>query len=66
MVITIQVAAADDADIRISWEYGDHGDKYAFYGKNGALAHAFYPFKGLVGALVFGRMVTGPCVGYSW
>lgn len=47
-VTFIEVAAADDADIKISWEYGDHGDKYAFYGKNGALAHAFYPFKGLL------------------
>jgi len=43
-----EVAVAADAHIKISWEYGDHGDGYPFYGPGGTLAHAFYPVKGML------------------
>jgi Matrixin len=37
-----------NADLKISWETGDHGDGYPFDGTNGVLAHAFYPTDGRV------------------
>ena len=41
-----QVDNPDEADIKIDFGGGDHGDKYPFSGPGGVLAHGFYPRKG--------------------
>ena len=43
------MASESDAHVKITWDYGDHGDGYPFFGPGGSLAHAFYPTKGKVG-----------------
>jgi len=44
----IETDDIDGADLKMSFEEGDHGDKYPFYGSGGALAHAYYPTKGVL------------------
>ena len=39
----VEAGSADNADIRIGWYSGNHGDGYSFDGVNNILAHAFYP-----------------------
>jgi len=41
-----EVDNADDADVTVGFGAGDHGDKYAFSGPGGVLAHGYYPRKG--------------------
>jgi hypothetical protein len=38
-----QVTNPSQADIKIKWVTGDHGDGHPFDGASGVLAHAFYP-----------------------
>ena len=44
----LQVDNVDDANFYIDFGTEDHGDKYAFDGELGVLAHGFYPRKGEV------------------
>lgn len=44
----VETTVEDAADLKMSFEVGDHGDKYPFYGAGGALAHAYYPTKGVL------------------
>ena len=44
--LILQVDNPDEADIKIDFGGGDHGDKYPFSGPGGVLAHGFYPRKG--------------------
>ena len=53
------MANAEDAQVKISWEYGDHNDGYPFYGPGGTLAHAFYPTRGLV-SILLSQVLTPP------
>ena len=45
-MLILQVDNPDEADIKIDFGGGDHGDKYPFSGPGGVLAHGFYPRKG--------------------
>jgi hypothetical protein len=39
-----EVIGHQKADFNLNFAYGDHGDDYPFQdGRNGVLAHAFYP-----------------------
>lgn len=38
----------EEADIRIGFKSGDHGDDHPFYGPGGVLAHGFYPREGKI------------------
>ena len=44
--LTFSEVAAENAEIKISWATGSHGDAFPFDGINGVLAHAFYPEDG--------------------
>jgi hypothetical protein len=39
----IQVSNPNQADLKIKWASGNHGDGYPFDGNSGVLAHAYYP-----------------------
>jgi hypothetical protein len=43
-----EVSGISEADIKISFNQGDHWDRYPFDNKGGILAHAFYPPDGRV------------------
>jgi hypothetical protein len=43
----MEVEAGDEADFVIIFGGGDHGDNYPFDGRNGVLAHAFFPRNGM-------------------
>lgn len=43
-----QTATTTDAQLRVSWETGDHGDGFPFDGSGNVYAHAFYPQDGRV------------------
>lgn len=47
-VTFVEVSSKRRADIEISFESGDHGDKNAFDGKGGVVAHGFFPRKGIL------------------
>ncbi|MGH0157166.1 UNVERIFIED_CONTAM: hypothetical protein FKN15_067191 [Acipenser sinensis] len=47
--LNFQKTFSGEADIRISFELGAHGDAYPFDGPRGTLAHAFAPAEGLGG-----------------
>ncbi len=38
-----QVSTPIQADLKLRWETGDHGDGHPFDGSSGVLAHAYYP-----------------------
>ncbi|MDR0763148.1 MAG: matrixin family metalloprotease, partial [Bacteroidales bacterium] len=39
----VQVSSPSQADLKIKWVTGNHGDGHPFDGNSGVLAHAFYP-----------------------
>lgn len=48
----------ENADIRINFTYGDHGDSFPFPNNKNTIAHAFYPQTPLQGEIHFNDLVT--------